>query len=343
MITIGIVLYNEEKHLSLLERNLSLLMEQPCRIQVVLVDNASTDQTPQYLKAQQQRFAIELILRSENNMGAARQDVVASSRHKWVGFIDGDCEIDELWIRTVLTCVQTLPVEVAAFGGPWTPRGHRSKLYEALFSTPFGHFSLPQLSFKEGVASVAHIPTANVIYRRQDLVDIGGFFPGFSRVGEDLDVSLRLRARGKKLWMMAAMPIGHYLPESSAHWCGKIFIYGCGRVHVALSHGTINDRILILPLVFLAVAGLTVAFQVWWLAIFYFLSVTMVSLIYKKQASALGVAHLLVLTHFSYALGMAFEWSRQGLHLFLKKGRFVPPIDNSLAEVKKASFAPENS
>lgn len=342
MITIGIVLYNEEKHISLLERNLALLAEYPRHFHVVVVDNASTDQTRKHLAAFRQRFRLEVILRASNHMGEARQAVIEKCGTPWVGFIDGDCEINASWVEVALETLNALPCDVAAFGGPWIPQGAYREQYEALFAMPFGNFSLPQLSFKNGKAAVAHIPTANVVYRRQDLENIGGFSHKFVRVGEDLDVSFRLRCRQKKLLMIADMSIGHYLPESISAWCRKIFIYGRGRVQVAVEQSAYLDRILLLPLLFLAVMSAAFFFEQWWMFIAYIVGVGTFAGLYAKQAPVVKVARLLMCTHFSYALGMAYEWSRQAYLFFSRREKHVQPPDMQTATAKNTSFASEN-
>ncbi len=313
MITIGIVLYNEEKHLSLLERNLVVLRDSQPAIQICIVDNASTDLTADGLRNLQQLYGFDLWHRSTNNMGEARQDVVEAARYEWVGFIDGDCEISQTWLRVVFESCCSIKSDVAAFGGPWHSAGRWKNHYDALFASPFGHFSLPQLSFKDGVALVAHIPTANVIYRKIDVQMVGGFSGAFFRVGEDLDLSHRLRASGKKLQMIAAMPIGHYLPDNASAWARKIFVYGRGRVQVAAQNGVYSDRILVLPLMFLLVMVMSGVVQFPWVAISYLAAVLTIAIIYGWKGSVFRVLQLLLATHFSYALGMAFEWLRKAI------------------------------
>lgn len=341
MITIGIVLYNEEKHISLLEKNLALLANRSGIFKVVLVDNASGDSTPEHLLRLQTQFGLHVIFRSENNMGSARQDVVRASTTEWIGFIDGDCEIDQQWLDRAQELSESLELEVAAFGGPWHPEGGSREWYKDLFASPLGHFSLPQLSFLNGRAPVAHIPTANVIYRKESLESIGGFREHFVRVGEDLDVSHRLAGRGQKLLMIADMPVGHYLPANTFDWAKKIFIYGRGRVHVAICQRSFNDRILILPVGFLVVMVSSLVLGAFWIAGLYLASVLAVAVVSRPRSGILRLFVLLTVTHFSYALGMAFEWLRQGFRSVLQLKQHVPLLSRSPVTAEKAGFAQE--
>ncbi len=308
MITIGMVLYNEEKHLSLIESNLKVLCQEGQKISVIVVNNASNDKTGERLRDLAVSYSFKIFERSENNMGSARQDIIDLAQTEWVGFIDGDCVVGVTWVDAVLRRATFISKDIAAFGGPWNPAGKYKPYYEVLFASPMGHFSLPQFSFENDEAFVAHIPTANIIYRKSHVLDVGGFHSKFRYVGEDLDLNCRLRGSGKKLLMVSDMPVDHYLPERIGDWSNKIFTYGRGRVQVACTNKKFLDRILFLPMAFLiSVIVAIVTGNSWFLAM-YALVVAIVSLISMKRAAPHKVWILIVCTHFSYALGMAFEW-----------------------------------
>jgi len=103
MITIGIVLYNEEKHFELIEANLKLLAAYPTEFFPIVVNNASTDETGNRLVALRRQVSFLYVDRMQNNLGAARAEVVDQAQGEWVGFIDADCLISELWLERVLS------------------------------------------------------------------------------------------------------------------------------------------------------------------------------------------------------------------------------------------------
>lgn len=319
MITIGIVLYNEEKHMPLLWSNLRVLNSFYPKVSVIVVNNASTDTTLQSLESIKLQYPITLIQRTENNLGCARQDVVNASSSEWVGFIDGDCGITEEWVQGVLERIPHLPPYVAAFGGPWFPAGDWAEDYKALFRSPMGNFSLPQLSMRDGVRVVQHIPTANVIYRKADVLRAGGFLPQFIFVGEDLDLSCRLHMQGQKMWMYGGLPISHYLPSSYEQWAKKIFNYGRGRVQVAGKNSQIFEYVLLLPIFFIVLFMFSLSQGEWRFVLAYLVAVASCSLIYSQRAHVLRVCLLTMITHFSYALGMAYEWWKQLQKFFYKQ------------------------
>lgn len=320
MITIGLVLYNEEKHMSLVQENLRWLCGRPDCFSVIVVDNASTDKTKDQIKILKDKYSFLYLRRRQNNLGEARQNVVELARGEWVGFLDGDCLISDEWVTSVLRKLLDIPPSLSAFGGPWRPAGKFAKHYKALFDSPVGSFSLPQFSVDQSEVFVEHIPTANVIYRKSDVLSAGGFSAKYAYVGEDLDVSYKLRQSGKQLLMSSDLLIEHYLPESLKQWSKKIFSYGRGRVRLAHAHGKLWDRILILPLLFLVVAVSSAIYGELSFLLLYFGAVFIVAIL-QKESTIFVLWPLIVVTHFSYALGMACEALSIGLFAFSRKDK----------------------
>ena len=91
MLTIGTVLFNEEKRIHVIEQNVKELIKHG--IHCILVDNASTDSTLKCLKKLVKENSIELVSRTTNHMAKARNEVLQRASTEWVGFIDADCRI----------------------------------------------------------------------------------------------------------------------------------------------------------------------------------------------------------------------------------------------------------
>ena len=226
-LTICTVVYNEERNLSTIEYNIRLLKERAPWIQYLLIDNASTDQSSLALQSTAVKYGVRHLERTENHLPQARQQALQLSVTKWVGFIDADCRIDESWVSRVGQRILQGAGEVAAFGGPWQITGGKAALYEGLFSTFLGHFGNCYLRNEPTCQRfVEHLPTANVIYCRDHALLVGGFTSSHPRVGEDLDLSCRLKRHGFKLVFDSKLKIKHELPVSLQDWCAKMLLYG---------------------------------------------------------------------------------------------------------------------
>lgn len=326
MVTIGFVLYNEEKHIDLLRHNLSLLFQNNGFFSVIVINNGSTDKTEKHLQDLAGEFPISLIHRTLNNLAAARQKVVELAQTEWVGFVDGDCVINTVWLNKVLERRSHLMPNVAAFGGPWKSDGKYKPHYEALFSGFLGHFSLPQFQLDSAQVLVKHIPTANIIYRRESVLAVGGFRSAFEFVGEDLDLSVRLLKANYELIMCSDMPIQHYLPDHFLQWFYKIFNYGCARVRVAWEHKTYYDRILILPVLFFIFMTTIFFTKTKFIFYCYFLFILFYAWVFKKKSNIFILSFLIIGTQWSYAIGMVYQWSCIIAKIFGANKLFSQPI-----------------
>jgi GT2 family glycosyltransferase len=305
MLTIGIVIYNEEKQIERLEKNLNLFQGTP--VLLILVDNASTDGTLRYLEKWEQKFPIKLIRRSKNHMGEARAEVIRQAQSEWVGFIDADCEISSAWIKTALNnCRQG--GHYSAVGGPLLPEGDRRLIFTSLFKSFFGNMNSVQAKAVSEDGLVSHLPTANVIYRREDVIGLGNFDLTKKHVGEDLEMSYRLCGAGKKLRLDPDMALNHYLPGSLYSWIKKVFHYGRARGQVGVQYEVIGTYPFTLPLLFFAFLGANIIFVRQWQAVplAAYLFVVLGHSVYFGGRHPVKLFIYFLATHLAYASGMVW-------------------------------------
>lgn len=250
-----------------LDRCLTSLMSQD-RIEeceVVVVDHLSTDATSRILQVWKVRHPRLQIDRCElEGLANARNFAWQQSRTPWVGFIDVDCKARSGWVRSALRGIEVHQTNqsAAAFGGNnFVPRdlGRIYSHFELLLSTYVGgHSSILNREIKHQLR-LDHIPTLNVVYRRSALERVGGFDPAYSRVAEDIDLSLRLTRSGYSLWSHPGMEVEHALRPSVPAWIRNMFLYGRGRCYFTKRHPRAFELKFLAPLaivgVYLAVLG----------------------------------------------------------------------------------------
>jgi GT2 family glycosyltransferase len=327
ILTIALVVYNEEKRLPLIQDNLRLFERYADRVSVLIVDNSSTDSTVSELKVLRSIYDFELIERRENNMGAARAEAVMAARTDWLAFLDADCVVDDAWMSKALATVTEVSPRVAAFGGPWIPAGENEKLFRSLFKTFFGHFNMPQIQNVERARLVRHIPTACVVFRRADLLAAGNFDERRTAVGEDLDMSYRLLSRGHALMLVPDLRFQHYLPAKLGCWVRKIRKYGDARIRAAVQHGDVKAPNYVLPLAFFIFLFANILFWPFLRGLpvaLYLVTVLIVS--FHSEPSRLGGRVFLyaVATHLAYSFGMAGGLITLFGEAFLPRKRLVP-------------------
>ncbi|MHB2023584.1 MAG: glycosyltransferase family 2 protein [Mycobacteriales bacterium] len=160
----------------------------PETFEVIIFDDASTDETPETLAALRSSRKLDLIpLRGEVQQGpaAGRNHAWRSARAPIIAFTDDDCVPSPWWLSVGLRAMKDARVIGV---GRVLPNPEQTDLLG-----PFSH----TLWVDDSV--VLWFATANVFYRRSDLEAVGGFDESFAHAaGEDTDLGLRVVESGAR-------------------------------------------------------------------------------------------------------------------------------------------------
>jgi GT2 family glycosyltransferase len=169
--------------------------------EVILVDDGSTDSTPQ-LAAQ---FPNVRSFRHHTNLGlsVARNTGIAAAEGEIVAFTDADCRADEDWLYYLVG--DLLSGEFTGMGGHNLLPPEDSPTAAAVMVSPGGPAHV-MLTDQEA----EHIPGCNMAFFKSALVAIGGFDPIFRKAGDDVDICWRLQQAGYKIGFSAAAFVWHY-------------------------------------------------------------------------------------------------------------------------------------
>lgn len=212
------------------DRTLNACLESLSRLnypdyEVILVDDGSTDATPQL--AQQFRWGKsetpsssepapqQLVISAEHgrfryfrhgtNLGlsVARNTGIAAATGEIVAFTDSDCRADEDWLYYLVG--DLLSSEFAGMGGPNLLPPEDSAVASAVMVSPGGPAHV-MLTDREA----EHIPGCNMAFYKSALNEIGGFDPLFMKAGDDVDLCWRLQQAGMKIGFSPAAFVWHY-------------------------------------------------------------------------------------------------------------------------------------
>lgn len=306
-LTVCIVVYNEEKNLSVIQQNLQILSQHAPSISLLLLDNASTDRTSFYLKQIADRLSARFIQRTQNHLPRARHQALMECNTDWISFIDADCLIDIPWVECVQSLCASDDNTFAAYGGPWRMVGPAALRYQSLFGSFLGHFGHPYLKLDLVKKSVSHLPTANILYRSKTVLKVGGFSSTHWRVGEDLDLSLRLTQAGYKILYVPQMSIFHELPSSLKAWAHKMWIYGTARGELVWKYKSGLNYQWLLPLIFCVMILLSLLVDstvLMVLAAGYLVLCGVCSFFSAPAFLQTEVLLWMITTHFCYSLGI---------------------------------------
>lgn len=212
------------------DRTLKACLESLTRLnypdyEVILVDDGSTDTTPQL--AQQFRWGnseippspeaapAQLVIsveegrfryfRHATNLGlsAARNTGIAAATGEIVAFTDSDCRADDDWLRYLVA--ELLEGEFAGVGGPNLLPPEDPAVASAVMVSPGGPAHV-MLTDREA----EHIPGCNMAFWKSALAEVGGFDPQFTKAGDDVDMCWRLQQAGMKIGFSPAAFVWHY-------------------------------------------------------------------------------------------------------------------------------------
>jgi glycosyltransferase involved in cell wall biosynthesis len=192
--TLSIVIpaYNEERSIGpCLKSALRAAADAACDVQIVVVDNASTDRTAEIAS----RFpGVKVVHEPCKGLSRARQRGYLESRGELVANIDADCIIPKGYIAKVLREFEK-ERRLACFSGPfyYYDMPQTKQLAAAIFYL-FQFFPNVLGQRVLGMGGVAQ--GGNFIIRRSMMDRIGGFNTSFDFYGEDTDISLRLARVG---------------------------------------------------------------------------------------------------------------------------------------------------
>ena len=229
-VTIALCTYNRAEFL---RRALASLVAQQLSaarpFEVVIVDNASTDDTPRVAAEVAASAAVPVRIACESRQGVAfaRNRSVAEARGEWIAFFDDDQVAEPTWLSELLDAAEKQNVRVV--GG-----AVRLQLDDqSLAALP----AVCRLMLGETVGRDAAQPytasfapgTGNLLVHRSVFNTIGVFDTALTEAGEDTDLYRRIRAAGIKAWYTPTAVARHAVPAyrlDDRYWRWRMLRFG---------------------------------------------------------------------------------------------------------------------
>ncbi len=212
------------------------------KIEVVVVDDGSSDPTPQVARG----FGAVLVESGAVGGGPAlaRNKGAAIASGEILAFIDSDCTASVDWLADLLPVFSES--KVAAVGGWVDGMHHGSALdrYEAVMSS----LNLGRREMVGGAGGdTFYLPSCNLLMRKSAFSEAGGFRAEM-QVGEDVDLTWRLRDAG---WVIRYLPIGTvFHAHRSKPWpfMKRRFDYGTSEGVLQQLHPVRGKKMLLPPM-----------------------------------------------------------------------------------------------
>ena len=200
--------------------------------EIIIVDNASTDQTPvavQEFQSQYTGHTIRYVRETKQGLSHARNRGWMEAQSPYVAYFDDDCKAPENWMDVARQIIETIKPDV--FGGP----------YRAFYNAPkpdwykdsYGSWSIGEHSHFLEPERWEFLCGTNMVYRCDLMQKIGGF-----------DVNLGMS--GSKIGYGEETALQRHLkqvyPETRIYYDPALYVYHLVRPEVTKLHRIARQR-----------------------------------------------------------------------------------------------------
>lgn len=183
--------------------------------EVLVINDGSTDNTLDITSS----FDFKIITTQNLGLSYARNLGLEKSQGEIVAYIDVDAYPDPDWLSYL--AIEFNSSEFAAIGGPNISPEKVGLISECVNNAPG---SPTQVLLTDRTAE--HIPGCNMAFRRDRLLEIGGFDSQFRIAGDDVDVCWKLQENGKTVGFSPAAIVWHYRRNTVKGFWKQQYCYG---------------------------------------------------------------------------------------------------------------------
>ncbi len=235
MITVAIVVRNGEETIG---RTLdSIFSGQFHPDEVLVIDGLSEDGTLDVVKNYALKYNIRIVSNPQRKIAFGRNIALREAQGDIIAYTDADCIVDQTWLIRIYQRFEEDP-ELAGCGGrmlPLPPRNKLERFAGRVFLEEIMRYD-NHLRYCDQPSVAGALITANSAYRREILLEIGGFDEWFGNYGEDIDLYWRLIKSGYRLLYDPDIVVYHRFPHTLGKLLRKHFGFGIASSRLAKKH-----------------------------------------------------------------------------------------------------------
>ncbi len=194
----------------------SVLAQRTSTAELLIIDNASTDSTLEFAsQLARENKNVRAIHEPELGLSAARNAALKNAWGKFVIFLDDDAVAVPGWLQFYENFLLAPPEEnIVCVGGPVFPDFEKTPPRWLAPKCGVLDYGFPARELKNESGPWG----GNVAYGKAVALKVGGFNTALGRKGkslgahEDLDLNLRLKTAGGKIWWLPEAAIKHFMP-----------------------------------------------------------------------------------------------------------------------------------
>lgn len=231
----------------LLQRTLTALLDQAQSVEaleIIVVDNASTDQTADVVTSFSQ---VRYIREPHVGIANARNRALSEARGDWLIYLDDDALPCTGWLEAFIAAIAQR--EAACLLGrvllDW--EGGRPCWFPACYETLLSSYDLGEAAHEVGMGG--YLLTTNTAFKRNTMLSLGGFKTHLGHKdksllgGEDNDIFNRLIAHGERIWYVPEALVLHWVPKArqTFRWLA-VRLFWDGATQPLLDYGSGQPR-----------------------------------------------------------------------------------------------------
>jgi len=194
--------------------------------EVIVVNDGSRDRT---LQISESHGFCHIISQPNKGLSVARNVGAEAATGEIVAYTDSDCVADPDWLVYLVAKMEA--GELAACGGPNFPPPEDSLIPAAVAVSPGGP---THVLISDEVAE--HIAGCNMAFRRDVLLQLGGFDPIYRAAGDDVDICWRFQDAGWAIGFSAAAIVWHFRRNTVRAYLAQQRGYGKAEALVYSKH-----------------------------------------------------------------------------------------------------------
>lgn len=178
------------------------------RFEVIVVNDGSKDNLADIVK----EYPVKLINTHNRGLSSARNMGLYNAKGEIIAYIDDDAYPDPHWLHYLAYAYQNS--NHAGMGGPNIAPSDDGPIATCVANAPGGPV---HVLVSDEIAE--HIPGCNMSFRKEALMQIGGFDPIYRAAGDDVDVCWRIQKAGYTIGFHPSAVVWHHRRNSlKAYW-----------------------------------------------------------------------------------------------------------------------------
>jgi len=181
--------------------------------EILVVDNASTDNTADVVQACQEKnpdHFIRLLYEAKQGLSSARNRGWQESRGQYVAYIDDDCKVPAQWLMEAVDIIRH--VSPGMFGGPYYAFYNSPK--PAWFKDEYGSYTITNQAGK--LPPDQYLCGGNLFILKDILQAAGGFDPQLGMAGKSV-------AYGEETALIRW--VRKNLPQTTIYYSPELYVY----------------------------------------------------------------------------------------------------------------------